>query len=550
MTEVQNDPDRVLHPLRRRGRRQFERVTWEEALDDIGARLGAIRSTPRRRLGRLVHGQPGRVQLLAPAVGQGLPRRARLAALLHGLLAGRQQPLRRQRAALRLAVPASRSPTSSAPTSCSMVGANPLVSHGSVLTAPRIRDQLHAIVDRGGRVVVVDPRRSETARAFEHLPIDPDADAWLLLSMLHVIFDEGLEDAARDRAPGERRRRSCARLRRARSRRRRPRRAPASPPTRVRALARDLAAAERRRRLRAHRLLPRPLRHARRLPARRAQRSSPATSTARAARCSATRRSPSSRIAEQAGARHLRQGPLADRRLPRRARHPAGVADGEGDHDAGRGPDPGAVRLRRQPGALGARRRRARGGARASSTSAVALDLYVTETAAPRRLRAPGDDLPRARGRPAAVPRPLHDAVHPDDRGGRRAARRGAPGVGGHRRDLASGSASSRRASWRCAAARQARPAAVAAAAGRPAAAHRPRGRPVRPAPRRAQPRRSCARHPHGIVLAEHLAPGCSPQADPPPRASGSASTPPRSRAEVDAAGGRETATTPSSRCG
>ena len=75
-----------------------------------------------------------------------------------------------------------------------IVGANPLVSHGSVLTAPRIKDSLHAIVDRGGRVVVVDPRRSETARAFEHIAIHPDGDAWLLLSLLQVIFAEGLED--------------------------------------------------------------------------------------------------------------------------------------------------------------------------------------------------------------------------------------------------------------------------------------------------------------------------------------------------------------------
>src|SRR6185503_9484281 len=77
-----------------------------------------------------------------------------------------------------------------------MVGANPLVSHGSVLSAPRVREQLNAIVDRGGRVVVVDPRRSETARQYEHVAIRPDADAWLLLSMLQVIFDEGLEDRA------------------------------------------------------------------------------------------------------------------------------------------------------------------------------------------------------------------------------------------------------------------------------------------------------------------------------------------------------------------
>ena len=87
-----------------------------------------------------------------------------------------------------------------------IVGANPLVSHGSVLTAPRIKDALHGIVARGGRVVVVDPRRSETAAAFEHIPVRPDADAWLLLSMLNVIFEEGLEDRRGDRPPIARRR--------------------------------------------------------------------------------------------------------------------------------------------------------------------------------------------------------------------------------------------------------------------------------------------------------------------------------------------------------
>ena len=89
-----------------------------------------------------------------------------------------------------------------------MVGANPLVSHGSVLSAPRVREQLNAVVDRGGRVVVVDPRRTETARQYEHVPIRPDTDAWLLLSMLHVVFAEGLADRASHRAPGARRRRA------------------------------------------------------------------------------------------------------------------------------------------------------------------------------------------------------------------------------------------------------------------------------------------------------------------------------------------------------
>ena len=104
MTEVQNDPDRVLHPLRRRADGSFERVTWERGAgrDRRAARRDS--RAPRRRRGRLVHGQPGRLLVLAPALGQGLSRRARLAALLHRVLAGRLQPVRRQRVPLRLAV--------------------------------------------------------------------------------------------------------------------------------------------------------------------------------------------------------------------------------------------------------------------------------------------------------------------------------------------------------------------------------------------------------------------------------------------------------------
>jgi Major Facilitator Superfamily/Molybdopterin oxidoreductase len=76
-----------------------------------------------------------------------------------------------------------------------IVGANPVVSHGSLVTTGRIREVLLDIPRRGGRVVVVDPRRTETARLFEHVPITPGADAWLLMAMIRVIFDEDLHDA-------------------------------------------------------------------------------------------------------------------------------------------------------------------------------------------------------------------------------------------------------------------------------------------------------------------------------------------------------------------
>ena len=86
-----------------------------------------------------------------------------------------------------------------------VIGANPVVSHGSVLTVPRIKDRMHDIVKRGGRVLVVDPRRTETAAQFEWLGIIPDGDAFLLLSLLHVMFDENLVDRARLDRPGHRR---------------------------------------------------------------------------------------------------------------------------------------------------------------------------------------------------------------------------------------------------------------------------------------------------------------------------------------------------------
>ena len=186
MLDVQNDPDRVTHPLKRvGGPGEFERVTWREALDDIAARLKAIDGP---KVGWYL-GNPGAfsyshtlwVTGFLKALGsdqaysagsQDVNNRFAASALLYGTPLVIPIPdLKRTKLLL-------------------MVGANPLVSHGSVLTAPRIREMLHDI----DRVVVVDPRRSETARAFEHLPIRPDTDALLLLSLLNVIFEEGLAD--------------------------------------------------------------------------------------------------------------------------------------------------------------------------------------------------------------------------------------------------------------------------------------------------------------------------------------------------------------------
>ena len=73
-----------------------------------------------------------------------------------------------------------------------VIGANPAVSNGSLMTAPAVREKIKAIRSRGGKVVVVDPRRTETAKhASEHIAVAPGGDPYLLLGMLHVIFADG-----------------------------------------------------------------------------------------------------------------------------------------------------------------------------------------------------------------------------------------------------------------------------------------------------------------------------------------------------------------------
>ena len=74
-----------------------------------------------------------------------------------------------------------------------MLGANPLASNGSIWTVPDVRQRLKDLKSRGGKLVVVDPRRTETAElASEHLFIRPGSDAAFLLAMINVLFRDDL----------------------------------------------------------------------------------------------------------------------------------------------------------------------------------------------------------------------------------------------------------------------------------------------------------------------------------------------------------------------
>ncbi|PCI09915.1 MAG: dehydrogenase [Flavobacteriaceae bacterium] len=72
-----------------------------------------------------------------------------------------------------------------------IIGANPMASNGSIMTAPGVSRRIKAIQKRGGKVVVVDPRKTETAKkADQHIFIKPVADVYLLLALIYQIFEQ------------------------------------------------------------------------------------------------------------------------------------------------------------------------------------------------------------------------------------------------------------------------------------------------------------------------------------------------------------------------
>lgn len=190
---VRDDPDRLLHPLKRLADGRFEPVSWDQALDEIGERLNAIIRVHGTESIGLYQGNSvawnfGAFLNLFGMAGALKTRHLYSSAsvdingywMISQLLYGSNflNPI----------------PDVARTDFMLCLGANPAVSHGSMANIGRFRDTMVAVTQRGGRVVVVDPRRSETAALFEHVPIRPNGDVWLLAGLIKVIFDEGLAD--------------------------------------------------------------------------------------------------------------------------------------------------------------------------------------------------------------------------------------------------------------------------------------------------------------------------------------------------------------------
>ena len=183
LADLHDDPDRIRTPLIREGA-TWREAAWDEAFERAAEALARVRRRHGRDAVGVYYGNPvahnlGLITHLLPFT------RALRTRNIYSASSADQLP--QMLVALRMyghfaLIPV---PDIERTDFFLILGANPLVSNGSLMSAPDMRRCLAAIRTRGGRVVVVDPRCTETAAAADqHLAIRPGADALLLAAML------------------------------------------------------------------------------------------------------------------------------------------------------------------------------------------------------------------------------------------------------------------------------------------------------------------------------------------------------------------------------
>ncbi|WP_339907150.1 molybdopterin oxidoreductase family protein [Pseudomonas guineae] len=191
LQDIQSDPDRLRQPMRRVGS-EWQAIDWDEAFELVAERFSAIQAAHGKNAVAVYQGNPSvhnyglmthsnyflgllktRNRYSATSVDQ-LPHHLTSHLMYgHGLL-----------------IPI---PDIDHTDFMLILGGNPLASNGSIMTVPDVEKRLKAIQKRGGKLVVVDPRRSETAAiADQHVFVRPGQDAALLFGLLNTLFEENL----------------------------------------------------------------------------------------------------------------------------------------------------------------------------------------------------------------------------------------------------------------------------------------------------------------------------------------------------------------------
>ena len=191
LQDVHDDPDRLRQPVKRVGD-AWQPISWREAYALVERGLKGVQRVHGRDAVAIYVGNPTvhsfGASVFAPRLMKALRTRNRYSATSVDQLPHHLAALWVFGHPLMIPIP-----DLDRTDHLLVIGANPVASNGSLMTAPDVATRLKAIKARGGRIVVIDPRRTETADlAGEHHFIRPGTDAAFVLALVHVMFAEGL----------------------------------------------------------------------------------------------------------------------------------------------------------------------------------------------------------------------------------------------------------------------------------------------------------------------------------------------------------------------
>jgi anaerobic selenocysteine-containing dehydrogenase len=187
MKDIYNDPNRLKTPVRRTAN-GWEAISWEDAFTEIIDKTKAIQAEYGNNAIGVYQGNPSIHNLGTTLNSANFFRLLRTKNMFSATSADQ---LPHHFAAWQmfghpLLMPI---PDIDRTDFWLIFGGNPIASNGSIMSSPDVAKRLAAIKERGGKVVVVDPRRTETAdKSSEHLFIRPNADVFLLLALIHEVF--------------------------------------------------------------------------------------------------------------------------------------------------------------------------------------------------------------------------------------------------------------------------------------------------------------------------------------------------------------------------
>ena len=191
LQDLYDDPDRLTQPVKRT-EQGWQTISWQQAFSEITTNLKSIQKQ---------HGDD------AVGVYVGNPTVHNLEAMLYGSDFFRQLRTKNRNSATSvdqlphhlaamlmfghpLLLPI---PDIDRTDHMLIMGANPVVSNGSIMTVPNVKKRLKAISKRGGKIVTIDPRFTETSQlADQHLFIKPGSDAFALMAMVNFLFQQNL----------------------------------------------------------------------------------------------------------------------------------------------------------------------------------------------------------------------------------------------------------------------------------------------------------------------------------------------------------------------